>query len=70
MPDASQRLQAQYARVGVTNPIMEIQGATSVVETIDGEPNAYEVAQSLVNQGYKGCWVIALGLNDAADVAV
>ena len=70
LPSASQRLQAQYARVGVTNPIMEIEGATSVVETINGEPNAYDVARGLVNQGYKGCWVIALGLNDAADVYV
>jgi hypothetical protein len=49
---------------------MEIQGATSIVETLDGAPNAYQVAQSLVRQGYKGCWVIALGTNDTADVYV
>jgi hypothetical protein len=70
LPDPSQRLQAQYARVGVSNVVLEIEGATSVVETIDNQPNAYEVAQGLVNQGYHGCWVIALGTNDTADVAV
>lgn len=70
LPDPSQRLQAQYARVGVARSIMRIQGGTSVVETIGNEPNAYEVAQALVRQGYKGCWVIALGTNDTADVYV
>jgi lysophospholipase L1-like esterase len=70
LPNSSQRLQAQYARVGVTNSIMEIQGATSIVETLPGEQNAYQVAQSLINQGYNGCWVIALGTNDTADVYV
>jgi hypothetical protein len=65
-----QRLRAQYARVGATTSIMEIQGATSVVETLDGAPNAYEIARTLVRQGYRGCWVIALGTNDTADVYV
>lgn len=66
----SEQLPAQYARVGVGNVVLEIQGATSVDETINGEPNAQQVAQGLINQGYHGCWVIALGTNDAADVAV
>jgi peptidoglycan/LPS O-acetylase OafA/YrhL len=70
LPDSSERLQAQYARVGVTNSIMEIQGATSIVETLPGEQNAYQVAQGLISQGYNGCWVIALGTNDTADVYV
>ncbi|MBO0715599.1 MAG: acyltransferase, partial [Acidimicrobiales bacterium] len=70
LPDPSQRLAAQYARVGATRAILEIQGATSVVETLDGSPNAEQIARSLVRQGYKGCWVIALGTNDTADVYV
>ncbi len=70
LPDASQRLAAQYARVGVTRSIMRIQGANSIVETLPGEQNAYRMAQELVEQGYRGCWVIALGTNDAADVYV
>jgi peptidoglycan/LPS O-acetylase OafA/YrhL len=70
LPDPSQRLGAQYARVGVTNQYMEIEGGTSIVETIPGEPNAYDLAKALVAHGYSGCWVIALGTNDTADVYV
>src|SRR5262249_23557675 len=36
----------------------------------DDKPNAYKVAQRYRSQGYQGCWVIALGTNDTADVAV
>jgi peptidoglycan/LPS O-acetylase OafA/YrhL len=71
LPDPSQRLDAQYARVGVTASHIEISGGTSVLETISpSDPNAREIAQQLVSSGYKGCWVIALGTNDTADVYV
>jgi hypothetical protein len=40
------------------------------VETLEGQPNAYTVAQHLLRNGYQGCWVLALGTNDTADVAV
>jgi len=30
----------------------------------------YTVAEQLIRQGYRGCWVLALGTNDTADVAV
>ena len=70
LPDPSQRLQAQYARVGATNQYIEITGGTSIVETISGQPNAYDIAKQLVARGYRGCWVLALGTNDTADVYV
>jgi lysophospholipase L1-like esterase len=71
LPDPSQRLDAQYARVGVNTTHLEISGGTSVLETISpNDPNAREIAQQLVNSGYQGCWVIALGTNDTADVSV
>jgi hypothetical protein len=69
-PDAALRIAAQYRRVGVTTFIPEVSGARSIVETWHGFPNGYTVAQQLIAQGYHGCWVIALGTNDAADVAV
>jgi lysophospholipase L1-like esterase len=47
---------------------MEVSGGTSVVETINGGANAYQVAKRLVARGYRGCWVLALGTNDTADV--
>jgi peptidoglycan/LPS O-acetylase OafA/YrhL len=70
LPNPRQRISAQYARVGATKFIPEISGARSIVETHDGQPNAYTVAQQLIQQGYHGCWVLALGTNDTADVYV
>jgi lysophospholipase L1-like esterase len=69
-PDAALRIATQYRDVGVTNFIPEVSGARSLYETWHGIPNGYTVAQQLVRRGYVGCWVIALGTNDAADVAV
>jgi peptidoglycan/LPS O-acetylase OafA/YrhL len=70
LPDPALRIEAQYADVGVRHVKFEIQGGTSIAETIDNQPNAYEVAQRLVRGGYRGCWVLALGTNDSADVAI
>jgi len=70
LPDLSQQLGAQYARVGVERSIMRIEGGDSIVEVLPGEQNGYEIAQGLVRHGYHGCWVIALGTNDTADVYV
>jgi peptidoglycan/LPS O-acetylase OafA/YrhL len=70
LPDPSQRLAAQYARVGVHDSRMEISGGTSIVETLPGQINAYTVTRDLVSGGYRGCWVIALGTNDTADIYV
>jgi peptidoglycan/LPS O-acetylase OafA/YrhL len=70
LPDPGQRITAQYARVGATEQHMEITAATSIVETLPGKTNARVVARDLVAGGYHGCWVIALGTNDSADVYV
>jgi hypothetical protein len=70
LPNPALRLSRQYARVGVRQVHWEIYGGTSVVEALQGQPNAYDVAQRLVRAGYHGCWVIALGTNDTADVYV
>jgi lysophospholipase L1-like esterase len=69
-PDPNLRIAAQYRRVGVTTFIPEVSGARSIYETWHGFANGYTVAQRLIRRGYAGCWVIALGTNDAADVAV
>lgn len=70
LPDPGQRITAQYARVGTTEEHMEITAATSIVETLPGKTNAQKVARDLVTGGYHGCWVLALGTNDSADVYV
>ncbi len=70
LPNRAQRIPAQYADVGVRQTRMDISGARSVVETLPGQINGYDAARALVREGFRGCWVIALGTDDTADVAV
>ena len=68
LPNPQQRIGAQYAKAGATRMITEISGGRSIVETVGNQANAYDVARQLVAGGYRGCWVLALGTNDTADV--
>jgi peptidoglycan/LPS O-acetylase OafA/YrhL len=70
LPNESQRIEAQYADVGAKEQVYGIAGARSIVETFEGEPNAQEVAEAFKYEGFHGCWVLALGTNEAADVFV
>ncbi len=70
LPNPAQRLTAQYQDVGVQTVRTDISGARSVVETLPGQVNGYNAARTIVSGGYRGCWVIALGTNDTADVAI
>ncbi len=69
LPIESQRIPARYAEVGAKEVHMEVQGATSIEERFEGNPNAQEVAAAWKAEGFKGCWVLALGTNEAANVA-
>jgi peptidoglycan/LPS O-acetylase OafA/YrhL len=69
LPDPAQRLAARYEDVGVQTVYTNITGARSVVEVLPGTTNGYQAAQGLIQQGFDGCWVLALGTNDTADVA-
>src|SRR5215203_821072 len=68
LPDPVRRLDAQFARVGATSQRIEISPARSIVETLSGEANADEVARQLLTKGFEGCWVLALGTNDSANI--
>ena len=68
LPDPADRLDAQYARVGATSQHLEISPARSIVETLPDQANADEVARQLVTDGFRGCWVLALGTDDTANV--
>ena len=50
----SDRIEAQYARVGATTSDFSISGARSIVETYEGEPNAYEVGAGLEGRRLQG----------------
>jgi GDSL-like Lipase/Acylhydrolase family len=69
LPDAAQRLAAQYRDVGVRHVQIDASGGRSIVEELLGQQNGYQVATAWYSAGYRGCWVIALGTNDAANVA-
>jgi hypothetical protein len=68
LPDPARRLDAQFARVGATTQEIQISRARSIVETLSGQANAEEVARELVREGFQGCWVLALGTNDTANI--
>jgi hypothetical protein len=70
IPNAHKLLWAQLARVGVRTTHAEVSGARSIVEVYHGFPNAATVARGYIARGYRGCWILALGTNEAADVAV
>ena len=70
LPDPADRITARYADVGVSTSTMKIVGATSIIESLSGTPNAYQMAAQVMQGGYHGCWVLALGTNDTADVYV
>ena len=70
IPNKAQQLPQQLHDVGVGAVYPEISGARSIVELYDGIPNGAMVAQSHVAAGFRGCWILALGTNDVANVAV
>jgi hypothetical protein len=69
LPDPAQQLPARYADVGVRHLRIDASGGRSIVETLPGQVNGYNVARAWSDEGYRGCWVFALGTNDAANVA-
>jgi peptidoglycan/LPS O-acetylase OafA/YrhL len=69
LPDPSRLISAQYARVGATTQHLEVSGARSIYENYEGIANAQEVADAWKSEGFEGCWVLALGTNEAANVA-
>jgi hypothetical protein len=69
LPNPAQRLAARYADVGVRHIHIDASGGRSIVEEMPGQINGYKVASAWRSQGYRGCWVFALGTNDTANVA-
>jgi peptidoglycan/LPS O-acetylase OafA/YrhL len=69
LPDPNDLISAQYTRVGATTQHLEVSGARSIYENFEGLPNAQEVAEAWKNGGFEGCWVLAMGTNEAANVA-
>ncbi len=69
LPNPRQRIIARYEDVGVQTVVTDVSGARSVVEVLPGQVNGYDAAKNIIKGGFRGCWVLALGTNDTADVA-
>ncbi len=69
LPNAKQRITARYEGVGVQTVVTDVSGARSVVEVLPGQVNGYNAVRNIIKSGFTGCWVLALGTNDTADVA-
>lgn len=70
LPDPATRIDAQYGDVGVGEVFDEVDPAQSIVETYDDNPNADTRVSNYIGDGYAGCWVFALGMQDSANQAV
>jgi hypothetical protein len=70
LPNPAQRIRAQYRDVGARHALIDASGGRSIVEEMPGQLNGYRVATAWFEQGFRGCWVFALGTNDTANVAV
>jgi hypothetical protein len=69
LPDPAQRLAAQYRDVGVRHTWIDASGGRSMVEEMPGQINGFDTARAMVSSGFRGCWVIALGTSDTANVS-
>jgi hypothetical protein len=65
-PDA--RISRRYAAIGVRTLRLESSGGRSVVEHLERQDGGEAVAKKVREAGFHGCWVIALGTNDAANI--
>jgi len=65
-----QRIDDRLEEVGVYESQIDISGARSTVEEVNGQPNAEAAAQAIADTGFDGCWIFAMGTNDTANVAV
>jgi hypothetical protein len=66
---ANLTMDSRYRAIGVSEVYPDNDGARSIVERMDGAPNALDVAEGVRANGYSGCWVLMVGTNDAANIA-
>lgn len=70
VPSPADTVSAQFTRVGATTVTLDADGGRSIVEKVGGAPNAADAVDAHLAKGERGCWVIAMGVNDAANIAV
>jgi hypothetical protein len=63
-------LRAAYHRLGWGDVRVDAHGGRAIIERLSGDVNGLSVVARLRESGFHGCWVVALGTNDAANVAI
>ena len=69
-PNKKNWVDEQYRKVGAHDVQTDISGARSIVERWHHLPNAQDAVKAELDGGYQGCWVMAMGTNEAANQAV
>jgi len=69
IPKKGQRLEGRLAAVGATEQKIDIAGSRSVFDAEPGTEGALGAARAIRKQGFKGCWIFSLGINDAGFVS-
>lgn len=69
VPSPTDRMTPQYRRVGAKKVYLDAANGRAVVEPAGGRPSGLEAIDDQRRRGHDGCWVIALGANDAARIA-
>lgn len=67
VPDAKERLSARLADVGVKQASIDVSGGRAVFEPFQGRPTTLDVLPAS-SKGYTGCYLMAVGSNDAGNV--
>ena len=70
LPNSVDRVDSRYRQFGAKTVISDIVGARSSLETVNGEPNAVTAIEGHLARGERGCWVMAMGINDTANIQV
>ena len=67
---AANTMGERYRSVGVERWINDSSGGRSIRErAAQWQTNALEAADAIRSSGFRGCWVVMMGTNDAANVA-
>lgn len=64
------RLSGRYESVGVKDYESDVAGGRSSLEQLEGQPNAHDSIIGDMQRGFRGCWVMAMGINDTANMEV
>lgn len=70
IPTPAERLDARMRQVGVSSLTVNVSGGRSSVERLMGRPSSMDVLTPRLTRDFTGCYVLALGVNDAANASM